>query len=69
MERSKTMLKTAKMKGSSTEVHANVSSPELDKSDFKFVLPEGTILKDSLFGGVFAGNKEIFHKAIDSDKK
>ena len=62
MERSKSMLKTAKLKGSSTELHANVSSPELDKSDFKFALPKGTVLKDSLFGGVLGGNKEISNK-------
>jgi hypothetical protein len=52
MERSKTMFKTIKMKGSSTELHTNVSSPELSKNDFKFALPEGTVLKESLFGGV-----------------
>jgi len=51
MERSRTMLKAMKMRGSSTELHANVSSPELNKNDFKFVLPEGTVLKESLFGG------------------
>ena len=53
MERSRTMFKTMKMKGSSTELHTNVSSPELSKNDFKFALPEGTVLKESLFGGVF----------------
>lgn len=52
MERSRTMFKTMKMKGSSTELHTNVSSPELSKNDFKFALPEGTVLKESLFGGV-----------------
>jgi outer membrane lipoprotein-sorting protein len=57
MEKSKTMLKTAKLNGSSTELHTNVSSPELDKNDFKFALPEGTVLKDSLFGGVLSGSK------------
>jgi len=53
MESSRTMFKTMKMKGSSTELHTNVSSPELSKNDFKFALPEGTVLKESLFGGVF----------------
>ena len=52
MERSRTMFKSMKMKGSSTELHANVSSPELNKNDFKFDLPEGAVLKESLFGGV-----------------
>jgi hypothetical protein len=51
MERSRTMFKSMKMKGSSTELHANVSSPELNKNDFKFALPEGAVLKESLFGG------------------
>jgi len=51
MERSRTMLKTMKMTGSSTELHANVSSPELNKNDFKFALPEGSVLKESLLGG------------------
>ncbi len=69
MEISKTMLKASKLKGSSTEVHANVSFPELDKNDFKFTLPEGTVLKDSLLGGVFGENKGILNKVIDSDKK
>ena len=51
IERSGKMLKTMKMKGSSTELHVNVSSPELNKNDFKFALPEGTALKESLLGG------------------
>ena len=51
MERSRTMLKTMKMTGSSTELHTNVSSPELNKNDFKFALPEGAVLKESLFCG------------------
>ncbi len=69
MERSRTMLKTVKMKGSSTELHANVSSPELNRSDFKFALPEGTVLKDSLFGGMFGGNKGISNKSMNHDKQ
>jgi hypothetical protein len=64
MDRSRTMLKTMKMKGSSTELHTNVSSPELNKSDFNFALPEGTVLKNSLFGGVFGGSKDISNKGI-----
>jgi len=69
IERSKTIIKTAKLKGTSVEIHANVSSPELDKSDFKFALPKGTVLKDSLFDGIIGENKGISNKAIDSDKK
>jgi len=57
MERSRTMLKTVKMKGSSTELHAHVSSPELNKSNFKFALPKNTVLKDSLFSGELERNK------------
>ena len=51
-EKSRKMLKTMKMKGSSTELHANVSSPELNENDFKFDPPEGTVFKESLFEGV-----------------
>ena len=50
-ERSRTMFKVMKMKGSFTELYTNVSSPELNKSDFKFALPEDSVLKYSLFGG------------------
>ncbi len=52
MESSKAMLKNVKMTGSSTELHAEVSSPQLNKSDFTFAVPEGATLKESLFGGV-----------------
>ena len=69
MERSRTMLKSGEMKGSSTELHTNVSSPELHRSDFKFALPEGTVLKDSLFGGMFGGNKGISNKSMIHDKQ
>jgi hypothetical protein len=31
-----------------TEVHAEISSPELNKDDFKFVLPEGSVLRDEV---------------------
>jgi hypothetical protein len=57
MGKSKEILGEAKMKGSSTELHTKVSSPELNKKDFKFAPPEGTVLKESLFGGVLGGNK------------
>jgi len=68
MEKSRTMLKTMKMKGFSTELHTDVSSPELNESDFKFALPEGTVLKDSLFGGMFGGNTGISNKSMIHDK-
>lgn len=57
MVKSKEILGEAKMKGSSTELHTKVSSPELNKKDFKFAPPEGTVLKESLFGGVLGGSK------------
>jgi hypothetical protein len=55
MERTRRMMKTMNMKGSSTEVHSTVSSPELDETDFKFSPPKGTALKESLFGGILGG--------------
>ena len=57
MARSKTRLTVAKLKGSSTELHEHVSSPELSKDDFAFALPKGTLLKDSLFGAMFSGDR------------
>ncbi|MBI2437653.1 MAG: hypothetical protein HYV36_02410 [Lentisphaerae bacterium] len=62
MESSTEMLKTMKMKGLSTEVHTNISSPELNKNDFKFALPEGAVLKESLFGGMFGRTNGVFNK-------
>jgi outer membrane lipoprotein-sorting protein len=59
IERSDGDRQMPEMKGSSTEVYANVSSPELNKSDFRFDVPEGTVFKDSLFGGVLSGTKRI----------
>ena len=41
------------------ESHVKVSFPALSKSDFKFALPEGTVLKDSLFGSVFKEDKAV----------
>jgi len=69
MEKSRAMLKTMKMKGSSTELHQNASSPELSQSDFKFALPEGTVLKDSLFSGMLGGNKGTSNKSMNHDKQ
>ena len=34
------------MEGTHTEIYTNITFPELSKSDFKFVLPEGTIQND-----------------------
>ncbi len=57
IKRSKEVLKSTKMRGSSTELHVHISSPELNKTDFQFALPEGAVLKESLFGGVMGGNR------------
>lgn len=61
MEKSEETLNTLKMKGVSIQVHSNISSPELDRADFKFALPEGTVLKKSLFGGMFNQTNSIPH--------
>ena len=57
MKRSREVLKTAHLKGSSTELHAEISSPKLDTKDFQFALPAGTVLKESLLGGVLGAGK------------
>ncbi|MCP4609235.1 MAG: hypothetical protein GY845_11030 [Planctomycetes bacterium] len=57
MKRSKDVLKTTDMKGSSTELHAEISSPKMNTKDFQFALPAGTVLKESFFGGVLGGSK------------
>lgn len=62
MEGSTEMLKTMNIKGSSTEIHTNISSPKLNKNDFKFALPEGAVLKGSLFGGMFSRTNGISNK-------
>jgi hypothetical protein len=45
------------MKGSSTELHADISSPKMNTKDFQFALPAGTVLKESLLGGVLDGGQ------------
>lgn len=69
MESSRTMLKNMKLKGSSTELHTSISSPELNKSDFKFDLPEGAVLKDSLFGGMLDGNEGVSNKSLSDETR
>lgn len=39
--------------GSFTETYSDISSPETKKEDFQFQLPEGAVLKESLFGAMF----------------
>ena len=57
MKRSKDVMKATDIKGSSTELHAEISSPKMNTKDFQFALPAGTVLKESLFGGVLGGSK------------
>jgi hypothetical protein len=57
MNRSVAVLNNAKIKGSSAETHVKISSPELNKADFQFVLPTDAVMKDSLFGSAFSGGK------------
>ncbi|MCX6339148.1 MAG: DUF2092 domain-containing protein [Candidatus Aureabacteria bacterium] len=69
MNRSRDVRKTTKMKGSSTEVHVDISSPDMSKKDFRFAVPEGTVLKESLFGGVLGGSGEISNKSMNPNKR
>jgi hypothetical protein len=57
MKRTADSVKGMDIKGSSTETHTDISFPELTKDDFQFAVPEGTELKESLFGGVLGGIK------------
>ncbi|OHB73761.1 MAG: hypothetical protein A2Z25_00765 [Planctomycetes bacterium RBG_16_55_9] len=57
MKSSRDILKTTPMKGSSTELHVEISSPKMDTKDFQFALPAGAVLKESFLGGVLGGNK------------
>ena len=58
-KQSRSMLKNMNLSGYTTEVHTSISSPVLTPADFKFALPKGTVLKDSLFGGVLDGSMPI----------
>jgi outer membrane lipoprotein-sorting protein len=57
MEKSKTLFENAQMKGFMTELHENISSPELKPENFQFTIPEGTELKESLLGGMLGGKE------------
>ena len=67
MEQSQKVLK-AGLKGSSTELHASVSSPELNTNDFNFSPPEGAVLKESLFGAMSSGMKGGANESMNPDK-
>jgi hypothetical protein len=69
MEKSAEMFKTMQMKGFSAEVHTDISSPEANKDDFRFALPEGAVFKESLFDGFLRGTKAVPKKNINPDKK
>ena len=51
------VLKMDQLKGSSTELHANISTPDATRKDFQFTPPGDSVLKDSLFGGGLRDNK------------
>ena len=53
MEESEASVKNVKLKGFTVELHTGISFPELHQKDFKYEVPDGTELKDSLFGGIF----------------
>ena len=57
MKSARDSLTASRMKGSSTEFHVEISAPEVSRKDFQFALPNGTVLKESLFGGVLGGSK------------
>ena len=67
LEGSRKMLTTVKIRGSFTELHADISSPELTKSNFKYSMPKGTVLKESLFSGMFGGSGGISNKPSGGD--
>lgn len=51
IEQSEELFAMTKIKGTSTEIYREVSSPMLKREDFEFDLPAGVILKESLFDG------------------
>jgi len=57
LKNSEDVMKTAHLKGSSTELHINISSPEMNAKAFQFAVPEGAALEESLFGGALGGGK------------
>ena len=55
MAQSMKLVKSMKIRGTSTELYRNISSPSLKKEDFVFVPPKDAVLKESLFGGFSSG--------------
>ena len=64
MKSMKSMLGQSQIRGTSTEFHANPSSPRLHKSDFVYDLPEDAVLSESLFDGMFNDNSKNFVEPI-----
>ena len=52
MKQAQDNLKTTKLKGDMTESQSKIVFPKFVEGDFDFKVPEGTVLKDSLFGGL-----------------
>ncbi len=52
MKKSNDVINSASLKGSSTELHAEISTPDAIAKDFQFTPPKDSVLKDSLFGNV-----------------
>jgi hypothetical protein len=52
MNQSKALFEMEQMKGSVTESHKNISSPNFKPENFQFTVPEGTELKESLLSGM-----------------
>ena len=51
MREMRKILALGMMRASFAEVHAAISSPELSAEDFRFAVPAGAVLRDSLFSG------------------
>jgi len=55
LKQSAEILNKSQLKGWSTELHTGISSPEISKQDVTFKLPDGAVLKESLFDGIMGG--------------
>jgi hypothetical protein len=49
------MIENMNLKGTSTEIHTEISMPELNASDLRFTPPNDAIEKESLFSGFLGG--------------
>ena len=55
MARAREMMKDTKISGTNSQVYTEISSPELDKKDFQYEVPEGTEYKESLMDALPGG--------------